>query len=278
MTSQRSTKDLRIVFAAQDITKSISDVSPFPRRFGGMADIHQGVWASDSGNQKVTVAIKFICSGDDELDKTLRRHRREIRVWHGIDHPNILRLVGLYWGSGRKLPAMVSVWCQHTNLRNYVKELLPGPEAMAQKYSLLEQIISGLDHLHSQSPPIVHGDLKGDNILLSADGIPKICDFGLSKIIEVTTETSTRVRGTCRWMAPELLLEEKPVSAPGDIWAHACVIVEVLTGLLPYSDIQKEAGVIVAQSRGQIPTRPADASDACWNLALKCVTAQELPL
>ena len=96
--------------------------------------------------------------------------------------------------------------------------------------------------MHSNS--IVHGDLKGvrhdlfmnyncnevtnsqGNILVSDEGFPQICDFGLSKIAGVTTESKSGVRGTFNWMAPELLLGDSKTQA-SDVYAFGMLVVEV---------------------------------------------------
>ena len=82
-----------------------------------------------------------------------------------------------------------------------------------------------MEYLHTQD--LVHGDVKGSNILISDDEHALMTDFGLSKIM-TTMQTSTAIRGsgTVRWQSPELWNDE-PKSFPSDVWAFGMTIVEV---------------------------------------------------
>ena len=80
--------------------------------------------------------------------------------------------------------------------------------------------------LHSRAPPVVHRDLKSHNVLLTADGRCKLCDFGLVNMREVSA-------GTPNYMAPELLLS-KPYSTPVDVFAFAVLLNELFTREVPW--------------------------------------------
>ena len=80
--------------------------------------------------------------------------------------------------------------------------------------------------LHSRAPPVVHRDLKSHNVLLTADGRCKLCDFGLVNVREVSA-------GTPNYMAPELLLS-KPYSTPVDVFAFAVLLNELFTREVPW--------------------------------------------
>ncbi|KZV87337.1 kinase-like protein, partial [Exidia glandulosa HHB12029] len=74
---------------------------------------------------------------------------------------------------------------------------------------------------------IVHGDLKGVNILVCDDGVACIADFGVSAVLAQYPAQNATPAGTFRWMAPELLQDDSRVTWASDMWAYGCVIMEV---------------------------------------------------
>jgi serine/threonine-protein kinase len=104
----------------------------------------------------------------------------------------------------------------------------------ARALSLFSQVVDGLAHIHMHG--IVHNDIKADNILLAADGTPKICDFGLACKIG----HPLLGRGTSRYMAPELLTDDGdkivgvPASPLHDVWSLGILLYAMLTDNLPW--------------------------------------------
>ncbi|KZV78773.1 kinase-like protein, partial [Exidia glandulosa HHB12029] len=90
-----------------------------------------------------------------------------------------------------------------------------------------------------------HGDIKGGNVLVSDDGVARLCDFGLSRLLENSQSTrQTGAKGTLRWMAPELVLEDDARHTySSDIWACGCLCIE---------------------ARRKLPARPSNMSDVIW--------------
>jgi len=99
-----------------------------------------------------------------------------------------------------------------------------------------------MKYLHFDVPNrvVIHGDLKSKNVLVAADNAIKICDFGSSKLRDqlpgISVHTTTKVLGTPRWMAPEVL-ENKRISKQCDVYSYAIVIWELLTHKIPFEDI-----------------------------------------
>lgn len=142
--------------------------------------------------------------------------------------------------------------------------------------SLLEDIASGLCYLHNYvSPPgpIVHGDLKGVNVLESSNRRALLSDFGLSTVnISTFNMTVDALRGgSFHWMAPELL-DDYPASKESDVWALGMTILELFTRSIPFHDCRSVGSVTCRVMSGKLPPRPAGEStqfrpsDAWWDL------------
>ncbi|KZV96562.1 hypothetical protein EXIGLDRAFT_421109 [Exidia glandulosa HHB12029] len=150
-TDSNDPEHLRIALAALNISSEITGISVDACRYGGIADIYQGVRMSSGASGPTSVAIKFIRSNKKEFETMLRRYRREIRVWQGIDHPNVLPLLGLYWGS-RQLPALVSPWCEHGSISAYLQTLPAGVDVLQRKHVSLQEIARGLAYRKHGAP------------------------------------------------------------------------------------------------------------------------------
>ncbi|KAG8767322.1 hypothetical protein FRC12_006315 [Ceratobasidium sp. 428] len=140
------------------------------------------------------------------------------------------------------------------------------------------QIAEGLTYLHELG--VVHGDLKGDNILILDNGEPLIADFGNAVLRKRSLQfTSTTERNTIslRWTAPELF-EGGSHSAPADVFALGMTLLENMTGELPYAD-KSDLAVVYAISKGQPPRRretcvlsTSEIGTALWSLLERCWT------
>ncbi|KAF9239100.1 kinase-like domain-containing protein, partial [Melanogaster broomeanus] len=225
----------------------------------------------------------------------IQRLRREIRVWLNLDHVNILPLFGTTMRFGQ-FPAMVCPWLENGALTSYLERR--NDELTTEQRLVLVRIncnllsgadlISTLQLMHSRS--VVHGDLSGSNVLIRGNGRACITDFGLSTMLTElggsTFATSCHPRGTLRWTAPELLdlqvseEEENPpqvVPTPqSDVYSFGGIMLQVLTGKVPYCYYAREAQVVLALSKGDTPKRPQATSsralvtDRRWTFMQRC--------
>ncbi|KIJ06839.1 hypothetical protein PAXINDRAFT_121410 [Paxillus involutus ATCC 200175] len=137
--------------------------------------------------------------------------------------------------------------------------------------------------MHSQS--IVHGDLSGSNVLIDANGRACISDFGLSIVLTKlggSTYASSHAGGTLRWTAPELLDtqvpedEDNPLDVfptlQSDVYSFGSIMLQVLTGKIPYHYYVREPQVLSAISKGMIPKRPGRelVTDRQWTFMQRC--------
>ncbi|KAG8919860.1 hypothetical protein FRC02_001333, partial [Tulasnella sp. 418] len=127
---------------------------------------------------------------------------------------------------------------------------------------------------------LVHGDIKGDNILVNEHGSASLCDFGMSKFIEDAlhingyTTSGTAGGGTPRWLCPEIVNDD-PRTKMTDIWAFASAAIQILTDQVPYANITNNNAVPAAIITGQPPLpktyAPSTSEEvALWRELRKC--------
>lgn len=181
----------------------------------------------------VKVLRPFLLNKADDTSQNeclLQRFEQEGRTWSGLlDHPNIVPLIG--WTLTPNL-SFISPWYKQGNLARYLKTK---KISRKERLQLLLGIAKGLKHLHSLSPPVVHGDLKPDNVLLSDKGEALLTDFGLSTIVgqESMYSPSHRRGGSVPWMSPEQMFEEAK-SCQSDVYSFGSLAFAVLTGKTPH--------------------------------------------
>ncbi|GJJ12478.1 hypothetical protein Clacol_006720 [Clathrus columnatus] len=252
----------------------ITDISSRPVDGGGNADIYTGIFRGQ------TVAIKSLrpWSSNSTISETklLNRLRREYMTWTWVSHPLVLPCLGYYFlDPTRELPALISPWMTKGSFEKYAATIR-GPECL----KVLVEVAEGLCYLHEYIQPIVHGDIRAGNILMSDDGRPCLSDFGLSSVLRQEGLTATTEHaGSLAWMSPELLQAQAIPAIPttySDVWAYAMTVLEVMTGRRPYSPIEAPATLIENISHGELPPRPQrmkvpeQMSNKIWSLCQRC--------
>ncbi|KAF5376760.1 hypothetical protein D9757_009471 [Collybiopsis confluens] len=245
---------------------------------GGFADIWKGTW--DGRAVCLKVLRMFLDSDAKVRKKVLHAFCNEALVWKQLKHPNILPLLGVNVSLFAPSFCLISPWIQHGDVNHYMKA-----NPNFDKLTALTEIAAGLQYLHGLTPPVVHGDLRGANILVMSDGGPPRCclaDFGLALVAETQTLTSTtEIRGASRWMAPEFIdptsyypdFDSKHNRLPGDVYAFACTVIEILTEKPPFYDqYHTDSVIIIEVLDGGRPLRPESkwCSDTLWELISEC--------
>ncbi|KAG8912762.1 hypothetical protein FRC00_003837 [Tulasnella sp. 408] len=103
------------------------------------------------------------------------------------------------------------------------------PASDSLRLKLLEDSLNGLIYLHSFSPPICHGDIKPDNVLVTDRVEAVLCDFGLARFTDGGPSgltTSPTIKGSTRYMSPELFKEDAVHTLSSDIWAYGCLVLQ----------------------------------------------------
>ena len=216
------------------------------------------------------VALKMILAGAHARPEDAARFRREAETIARLQHPNIVQIyeVGEHGGG----PFLALEFCPGGSLE---KKLNGKPQPPAEAAALVETLARAVHAAHQQK--VVHRDLKPGNILLAADGSPKITDFGLAKTLEDEASNATRtgaIVGTPSYMAPEQAAGKgRDVGPAADVYALGTILYETLTGRPPFRGatpldtvLQVTTGDPVRPRRLQ-PKVPSDLETIC----LKCL-------
>ncbi|KDQ17017.1 hypothetical protein BOTBODRAFT_30405 [Botryobasidium botryosum FD-172 SS1] len=266
---------------AADLTGTVVKESDHPVARGGYSKIYLGVYTPlDAQSTPVQVGIKVLNThGDLDIQiKIRRRLRREVSNWRQLDHPGIAKFLGFSMNFDGTFPAIISIWYPNGDARRY---LLQHPNADRTK--LLDEVASALVYLHGLRTPLVHGDIKAKNVFIKDNGDACLGDLGLSRLLqeESTGDTTTTSSGTCRWMAPELIIGENDESIPRvtkatDVYGFGCLALEISTGEIPWEAIRSNLVVTVRLFQGGTPPRPKgevasrELDDDLWELIQTC--------
>jgi serine/threonine protein kinase len=177
------------------------------------------------GMNKITKKQVYIKSIDirnynEEEQQSLAK---EAHILASLSHPNIIKFIDHFSGDGSFYIVMeFADWGTLSDLIQKSPQLLSKDVIL----SIVEQLLRGIHYLHTHG--VIHRDLKPSNILITNKFEIKICDFGLSKIVEtVQSKGSKSIVGTPQYMAPEYFLNE-PITDKVDVWSFGCILYEIL--------------------------------------------------
>nr|XP_046190718.1 serine/threonine-protein kinase WNK2-like isoform X10 [Oncorhynchus gorbuscha] len=188
---------------------------------------------------------------DRKLTKVERqRFKEEAEMLKGLQHPNIVRFYD-FWESplkGKKCIVLVTELMTSGTLKTYLKRFkVMKPKVLR---SWCRQILKGLHFLHTRDPPIIHRDLKCDNIFITGPtGSVKIGDLGLATLKRASFAKS--VIGTPEFMAPEMYEEHYDEAV--DVYAFGMCMLEMATSEYPYSECQNAAQIYRKVTSGVKP-------------------------
>jgi len=234
-----------------------------------------------------SVVIK-VFKGSQDMNKAKYRLEREVCVWSNLVHRNIVPFLGISYDFGRpEVPSLVYPYFPNGNIIDFLKNRFN-----VNKLELIAQIAEALSYLHRLG--IVHGDIKGSNILIDDSGQAMLCDFALSRSLGrsglgtplgtcKTLELShaedinpVTIRGW-RWMACELMLDDdaeciQRATTQTDVWAFAMTAIEIITESIPFSYIKNDASVILILTSGGRPKREhyQQIHDDVWAMLQRC--------
>jgi serine/threonine protein kinase/tetratricopeptide (TPR) repeat protein len=223
---------------------------------GGMGEVYRAVRADDQYHKEV--AIKVVRRGFD-TDSGLRRFKAERQILASLDHPNIARLLD----SGST----------EDNLPYVVMELVEGQAideycdghnlSLVERLQLFRLVCAAVHYAHQHL--VVHRDLKPGNILVTEEGVPKLLDFGIAKLLapEIFSQSLDRTATLMRVMTPEFASPEQvrgeSITTASDVYSLGVVLYRLLTGCSPYR-IKSEAPHEIAREICEVdPQKPSTA-------------------
>ncbi|OIW08439.1 hypothetical protein TanjilG_03115 [Lupinus angustifolius] len=129
-------------------------------------------------------------------------------------------------------------------------------------------VLQGIEYLHSKG--LVHCDIKGANILISEDGVAKVCDFGCAKVV-IDAKAAAPISGTPMFMAPEVARGEEQ-GCPSDIWSIGCTMIEMAIGGSPWPNVADPFSILyhIAYSN-KVPEIPSFLSEEAKDFLEKCL-------
>ena len=205
---------------------------------GGYSEVYKAY----DNDYKTDVALK-IYQGDYSSQYNLLN---EIRKYRRLQHPHVIQHLEAFevntgsqdlHGNTIKYQVGILEYANAGTLADLIKQgQLKGSANAAKLESIAKDIISGLEYLHSQN--VIHRDLKPSNILLFKQGeklVPKICDFGIAKVMDNATAVSTQLVGTVEYMAPEYFRTDLgDIGKASDLWSLGVILYEAATGQHPF--------------------------------------------
>ncbi|MGH9908885.1 MAG: protein kinase domain-containing protein, partial [Pyrinomonadaceae bacterium] len=223
---------------------------------GGMGTVYEA-WRAD-GEIQHRVAIKLIKSGLD-TDSVLKRFRNERQILAQLDHANIGRLLG--GGTTEEgSPYFVMEYIDGRPLYEYCELQSLG---VAERLRLFTQICDAVDYAHRKL--VIHRDLKPKNVLVAANGVPKLLDFGIAKLLDpdlvsdTTPQTTLGVRlMTLEYASPEQV-QALPVTYLSDVYSLGVILYELLTGDSPYRFRSRMSHEIARAIIEDEPDQPSSA-------------------
>jgi tetratricopeptide (TPR) repeat protein len=218
------------------------------------------------------VALKMILAGSDAEAVDRARFRSEAESQARLQHANIVQIHQVGEAAGRPYLAL-----EYVDGGSLAEKLAGQPQPPRSAAELIETLARAMHSAHERG--LIHRDLKPANVLLTADGTPKITDFGLAKRMQAEggqTKTGD-ILGTPSYMAPEQAGGPKPAVGPAvDVYALGAILYEMLTGRPPFLGATPVETLLHVRYEDPVPVRrlrpkvPRDLETVC----LKCLERQ----
>ena len=223
---------------------------------GGFATVYAA-----KGLEMPSVALKMPKTLDDTLDSYIyEKFESEANIWKKLDHANI---VELHDTGMDPLPYIAMELMEGGNLKQLLERRQP---SIGETVNIMLGLLDAISYAHRMAT--VHRDIKPENILFSSDGVPKISDWGIGKLMVSDSMTkSTGTKGTLAYSAPEQVSRKEygEVDWSTDLFQIGIVFYEMLTGVNPFY-AEDPAGVISNILHGDVAPPSSLNPDVHWVL------------
>jgi formylglycine-generating enzyme required for sulfatase activity/dienelactone hydrolase len=230
---------------------------------GGMGVVYKAV---DTRLDR-PVALKFLPPELTRDDDARLRLIQEAKSASALDHPNICTVHDIDDTPEGQLFIAMAFYAGET----LKKRIAKGPMTVVETIDVAIQVAQGLAKAHAAG--IIHRDIKPANLMLTSDGVVKIVDFGIAKVVDQTGATRTGVTlGTVTYMSPEQL-EGEPLDGRSDIWSLGATMYEMLTGKPPFDGDNALTVMKAIGTRDPVPvkTRRQDVPDALARIVARAM-------
>ena len=222
------------------------------------------VWLAEDTLTGLEVALKVYAPGGGMDERGVQLFSSEFSLVFNLNHSNLLKPT--YYDTFERMPYLVLPYCELGSAANIIGQL---DEQSAWRF--LHDIACGLEYLHSQEPPVIHQDIKPDNILLDHSGRYLLTDFGISIKARNTLRKSILKNegsvGTLAYMGPERFSKYPLPIKASDIFSLGATLYELLTGMVPFG----EHGGLLLQHGAEVPELEGNWSDALKRIVGACM-------
>ena len=218
------------------------------------------------------VAIKELIQSADPV--ALKRFLQEAQVMARTSHPNLVQVHDMELMGDTNY--LVLEFVRGRSLRDWMNEGNPIPPP--QVFAVMHGVLQALDYAHRHA--IVHRDMKPENVLLSDEGLVKVADFGIARLLDDTgvggtaTKTGTTV-GTPQYMSPEQVASSK-VDGRSDLYSAGIMFYELVTGQPPFTASEADGPFTLMAKHVQAPPRPPSVFQPGLNPELEQIILKSL--
>lgn len=229
---------------------------------GGFAE----VWLAEDTRTGIQVAVKIYAPGTGLDENGIKIFTQEFSVVFDMNHTNLLRPT--HYDTCEGMPYLIMPLIKNGSAFKYLTEGVNIPEEEAWK--MLHDVAAGLAYLHEKNPPLIHQDIKPDNIMIGDEGQYLITDFGISARVRSTirgAQAAEQSGGTLAYMGPERFSKTpKPIMA-SDIWSLGAMMYELMTGLPPFGN----HGGMLQKNGADVPLIEGDYSEELKAIVSSCL-------
>ncbi|MDR2971637.1 MAG: protein kinase [Bacteroidales bacterium] len=223
------------------------------------------VWMAEDEKTGIALAIKIYAPGTGLDDSGIRLFSQEFSLVFNFTHSHLLRPT--HYDVYNRMPYLIMPFCEKGSAAK-----LTGNITEREAWQLLHDVASGLYYLHEQEQPVIHQDIKPENILMDKSGKFMITDFGISTKARSTLRKSSEQYqktsgGTLAFMAPERFGKDNVPIKAGDIWSVGATLFELLERDTPFG----KHGGLVQKSGAEIPLITENYSQELKSIIEKCL-------